>query len=121
MYPQVYKIQILNRIRPVSRILFGKLNKEFTDAKRKSEWANVLQYCKEIDAPEIKSVQDIKNKFTRWKQSLSQKIDRKSQTGAPRGDDLDESEIIITAIIKENPCLQKSQVCTFYIVIQGLH
>ena len=117
MFPRHIKAKIVTRIRPVARILFGKLNNDYTDIMRKAEWKKVFEYCETLNAPEIKSIQDVKDKFQRWKQSLAQKIERKKKTGAPRGEDYDESELVITAIINENPCLQKSEVYTFHILI----
>ena len=69
-----------------------------------------MEYCKSISAPEITSWDDIKTKFGRWKQNLSNKIERRKKTGAPRADDFDEAELLISAIINENPCLQKCEV-----------
>ena len=110
MYPLEQKVKILTRIRPVARFLFGKLNNEYTDSQRKHESKQLLEYCKSISAPEISSWDDIKTKFGRWKQNLSNKIERRKKTGAPRADNFDEAELIISAIINENPCLQKTEV-----------
>ena len=111
MYPLEKKVKILTRMRPVARFLFGKLkNNVNTDTQRKHESAQLLEYCKSISAPEITSWDDIKTKFGRWKQNLSNKIERRKKTGAPRADDFDEAELLISAIINENPCLHKTEV-----------
>ena len=110
MYPLHFKIKILDRIRPVARLLFGPLNNEYTIDKKRDEFIKVVNYCKEIKAPQITSDVHIKNKWSQWKQDLSKKVERKSKTGAPRGEDFNEAELTINAIIKENPCLQKNEV-----------
>ena len=111
VYPIKFKVKITDRIRPVARILLGPITKEYTDAMKKDEWLKVKKYCDQIGAPGITSAADIKKKWSQWKQTLAQKIERKSKTGAAGEEDFNEAELTINAIIKENTCLQKTEVC----------
>ena len=81
-------------------------------SRSKKAWERLYHYCQEIDAPNVQCVQDVKDLFDSWKQSLTQKKKRKSTSGAGRGRAYTEADKILDNILRENSYHEKNTVGT---------
>ena len=112
-FPQDKKEKILHRMSLKNFNLFCATKKSPEAARRSSKaWEELFHYCQEIEAPHVQCVQDVKNLFESWKNSLNQKKKRKNSTGAGRQRDYYESDKILENLLNENPFHLKKTVGT---------
>ena len=79
-FPEDKKVFILNRMRVFNTALWN--SDPLGESRRDMEWKELLKYCLSIDAPQIQCVSDVKRIWASWKASYSQKVVRKSESGA---------------------------------------